>query len=145
MMLRYLGPAYVNMLNGANKAGQKGYACIFNQVPPKWKQEGCVSFHALNLLYLFGTDKPHSSSNALVFGFLSKLAGAKSEFPGFTDVDWRVSENMTAMWTQFARTGNPNVKGLVTWPAYDSTTDQYLYIADPLQVKSGFSKVAQNK
>jgi hypothetical protein len=22
-----------------NKAGQKGYACIFDQVPGKWKQE----------------------------------------------------------------------------------------------------------
>jgi carboxylesterase type B len=52
---------------------------------------------------------------------------------------------MMAMWTQFARTGNPNVKGLVTCPAYDSATDQYLYIADPLQVKSGNSKLAQKQ
>jgi para-nitrobenzyl esterase len=52
---------------------------------------------------------------------------------------------MMAMWTQFARTGNPNVKGLVSWPAYDAVTDQYLYVSDPLQVKSGFSKVAQKQ
>jgi para-nitrobenzyl esterase len=56
-----------------------------------------------------------------------------------------VSGNMMAMWTQFARTGNPNVEGLITRPAYELATDQYLYIAEPLQVKSGFSKVAQKK
>jgi para-nitrobenzyl esterase len=49
------------------------------------------------------------------------------------------------MWTQFAKTGNPSVEGLVTWPAYDKAIDQYLYIAEPLQVKSGFSQVAQKK
>lgn len=38
-----------------------------------------------------------------------------------------------------------NVKGMATWPPYEATTDRYLYIADPLQVKSGFSQVAQKK
>jgi para-nitrobenzyl esterase len=47
------------------------------------------------------------------------------------------------MWAQFARTGNPSVEGLIEWPAWGSATDQYLYITDPLEVKSGFSKVAQ--
>ena len=47
------------------------------------------------------------------------------------------------MWAQFARTGNPNVEGLVTWPAYDSETDQYLYLGESLKVKLGFSKIAQ--
>jgi para-nitrobenzyl esterase len=50
---------------------------------------------------------------------------------------------MMAMWTQFAKTGNPSVKGMIDWPAYD-TTDRYLYIAEPLAVKSGFSKVGSD-
>ena len=61
--------------------------------------------------------------------------------PEFSDIDKKISENMMAMWTQFARTGNPNVKGLVAWPAYDSKTDQYLYINETLQSRSGFTKV----
>jgi para-nitrobenzyl esterase len=62
---------------------------------------------------------------------------------GVTDVDRKVSEEMMSMWTQFARTGDPSVEGLITWPAYEASTDKYLYIVDPLQVKSGFSKVGQ--
>jgi para-nitrobenzyl esterase len=141
-------PVYVRMLEGVKKIGQKGYACIFDQVPGTWKQEGCVSFHVLDLGYLFGymsTDHPFPDTYGLRIPSFAKLAGAKSQDPGFTDADRKVSENMMAIWTQFARTGNPNVKGLVSWPAYDSARDRYLYIADPLQVKSGFSKISQKK
>jgi para-nitrobenzyl esterase len=145
IVIPFLIPDYVNMLNGVNKAGQKGYACIFDQVPGKWKQEGCVSFHTLELGYLFGDWEKFTRWAPPLFNISIKGAGAKSLDPGFTDADKRVSENMMALWTQFAQTGNPNVEGLINWPAYDSATDQYLYIADPLQVKSEFSKVAQKK
>ena len=50
---------------------------------------------------------------------------------------------MMKMWTQFARTGDPSVDGSVNWPAYDSETDQYLYIGESLEIKAGFSKIAQ--
>jgi carboxylesterase type B len=49
------------------------------------------------------------------------------------------------MWAQFARTGNPNVSGLVNWPVYETSVDQYLYIYDTLQIKTGFSLVGQKK
>jgi hypothetical protein len=65
--------------------------------------------------------------------------------PGLTEIDKKVSENTMAIWAQFARTGNPSIDGLVNWPAYDSETDQYLYIGESLEVKSGFSKIAQEK
>ena len=69
--------------------------------------------------------------------------GVTSRDPGLTAVDKKVSETIMAMWTQFARTGDPNVEGLIKWPAYEAATDQYLYITEPLEVKSGFSKVGQ--
>ncbi|MBN1570878.1 MAG: carboxylesterase family protein [Acidobacteria bacterium] len=143
----HLVPEYVNLLNGVSKAGQNGYACIFDQVPGKWKQEGCVSFHGLELYYVFSgnSDSIAARNQSPAASVFLKSVGAKSLDPGFTDADKKVSENMMAMWAKFARTGNPNVKGLITWPAYDSATDQYLYISEPLQVKSGFSKVAQKQ
>ena len=144
IQMPFIIPDYVNILQGANKAGQKGYACIFDQVPSKWKQEGCVSFHALELGYVFG-DWDNSTRWWSDGFFLAKTSGAKTPEPGITDADRKVSENMMAMWAQFARTGDPNVKGLVAWPAFDPAMDQYLYIAEPLQVKSGFSKVAQKQ
>jgi para-nitrobenzyl esterase len=141
-----LVPVYVHHLMGVNKAGQKGYACIFDHVPSKWRQEGCVSFHGIESPFVFGAFIKPGSLEALAASFMARAAGAKTgTLSEPTDADIRVGENMQAMWVQFARTGNPNVKSLANWPAYDSATDQYLYITDPLQVKSGFSKIAQKQ
>jgi para-nitrobenzyl esterase len=135
-------PDYVKMLSSASGVGVKSYAYIFDQVPSKWKQEGCISTHAMETVYTFGNvDIPREW--ALIYAGLASFSGATSEDPGVTDVDRKVSEEMMSMWTQFAKTGDPNIKGLITWPAYEASADQYLYIADPLEVKSGFSKVGQ--
>ncbi len=138
-------PDYVNILNGVNKSGQKGYACIFNHVPSVWKQEGCVAFHALELSYVFGDWDNSTGWWPVMFNLLSGESGAQSPDPGLTGIDRKVSENMMAMWAQFAKTGDPNVEGLTAWPAYEAEADQYLYIAEPLEVKSGFSRIAQEK
>jgi para-nitrobenzyl esterase len=132
-------PYYVEIFLSASRVNIKSYAYIFDQVPPKWRQEGCVSTHAMETVYMFGNvDKPREWE---VLYFLAKQAGAKSKDPEVTDVDRKVSKEMMSMWTQFARTGDPNVKGLISWPAYETATDKYLYIAEPLEVKSGFSKI----
>ena len=145
ILMPFIIPDYVNILNGVNKAGQKGYACIFDQVPSRWKQEGCVSFHAIELSYVFGDWDNSTGWWPIMFNLLAKESGAKTMDPGLTDTDRKVSESMMAMWAQFAKTGNPNVEGMTAWPAYEKETDQYLYIAEPPQAKSGFSKVAQKQ
>jgi para-nitrobenzyl esterase len=42
---------------------------------------------------------------------------------------------MSGYWTQFARTGDPNHKGLPTWPAYDPQKDVYLEIGRDVTVQ----------
>jgi para-nitrobenzyl esterase len=37
-----------------------------------------------------------------------------------------LAEALRAYWVQFARTGNPNVRGLPAWPSYNSTVAPYL-------------------
>jgi para-nitrobenzyl esterase len=134
-------PDYVKMLSSASQVGVNSYAYIFDQVPSTWKQEGCVSTHAMETVYMFGNvDIPREWA---VLYFLASMSGAISEDPGVTDVDRQVAEEMMSMWTQFAKTGDPSVEGLISWPAYEASTDQYLYIADPLEVNSGFSEVGQ--
>jgi para-nitrobenzyl esterase len=140
LVFPFLIPGYVDMLAAVTRAGAKGYAAIFDHVPAGWKREGCISTHAMELSYVFG-DWDDKAGNWLMLYFLASQSGAKSPDPGLTDIDRKVSEAMMAMWTQFAKTGNPSVKGPIDWPVWKPDTDLYLYIAEPLKVKSGFSKV----
>ncbi|OGO19634.1 MAG: hypothetical protein A2Z15_06450 [Chloroflexi bacterium RBG_16_50_11] len=59
----------------------------------------------------------------------------------FAEEDWLVSDAMCKMWATFARTGDPNIEGLVEWPVYKTATDEYIFIVWPLEVKSGFSQI----
>jgi para-nitrobenzyl esterase len=133
-------PNYVNLLFGASKANVKGYAGIFDQLPSNWKSEGSVSSHGMECHYVFGAVDDQECWKRESFLFAS--AGVKSPLPLISDAERRVSETMMKIWTRFAKTGDPNIKGMVTWPAWDKDTDQYLYVADPLQVKTGYSKLA---
>ncbi|MFC1838030.1 carboxylesterase family protein [Thermodesulfobacteriota bacterium] len=48
---------------------------------------------------------------------------------------------MMKMWAQFALTGDPNVDGIIQWPVYNEEDDKYMYSADPLEIKTGLSKI----
>ena len=132
-------PAYMKINTAANKTGNRGYIGIFDQVPGNFREEGGVSAHAMELHFVFGNvDDPQPWER---LSYMYQAAGAKSELPVITDAERKVSEEMMQMWTAFARTGNPSVPGLIDWPDWDETTDKYLYIVDPLQVKTGFSRL----
>jgi para-nitrobenzyl esterase len=134
-------PYYISLFAGNNKLGGKGFAYIFNQVPAGWRKEGCVACHAMDLPYIFGTLKDQLAWDIVFSVATNDKAGAKSREPGCTEVDDKVSEVMATIWTRFAKTGDPSVKGLLDWPAYDAASDRYLYITDQLEIKSGFSRV----
>jgi para-nitrobenzyl esterase len=141
LVIPHLIPYYTALFSAANKAHVKAYAYIFDQVPEGWKQDGCVSCHAMELGYVFGIWDDLNDWAQLMP--VARPAGAKRQNPGVTSADRKVSEAMMSLWTQFARTGDPSVAGLIEWPNWEQITDQYLYIAEPLQVKSGFSRVSQ--
>jgi para-nitrobenzyl esterase len=135
---------YTNLFSGANLVGSKAYGYIFDQVPSKWKQEGCVCTHAMELCYVFG-DWDNSSGFWTNLYRMAASSGAKQPDPGLTEIDKKVSEALMTIWAQFARTGDPNVTGLIHWPPWEPATDRYLLITEPLQVKSGYSQVAQKQ
>jgi len=132
--------AYITRLESAHRLGTKGFGCIFSHVPSKWRQEGVMAYHGIELMYLFGVYKV--IGNLAHFVGFAKPSGASSPDAGITEEDRLVSEAMMSLWVQFARSGDPNVKGLVKWPTWELATDRYLDIAWPLQVKSGYSRVA---
>jgi len=50
--------------------------------------------------------------------------------------DKKLGEVMRAYWTQFAKTGDPNTKGLPDWPAYDARQDQCFELGRTIRVRS---------
>jgi para-nitrobenzyl esterase len=132
---------YITMLKASSKADSRGYAAVFDRVPDNWRREGCVSAHGMELHYMFGSLDIAEAWDAHYGGFT--FSGAKSPAPTISDIDRNISEAMMSLWTQFARTGNPNVEGLIEWPAWDEAKDRYLLISETLEIKSGYSDLTK--
>jgi para-nitrobenzyl esterase len=134
---------YLRLLNEPSTPGSRGYAAVFDQVPAGWRREGCVAAHGMELHYVFGAIEDEKAWENAMAGYAA--SGAKLPIPAIDDSDRKVAENIMTIWTKFAGTGNPNVEGLIEWPAWDRTTDKYLLITDPLQVKSGYTNLLNIK
>jgi len=134
---------YLRLLTGQSTANSRGYAALFDQVPEGWRREGCVASHGMELHFVFGALDDTESWAASKGGYAS--SGAQSPIPTISNSDRVVAENILTIWTTFARTGNPSVKGLIDWPAWDEATDKYLIITDPLQIKQGYSDLMKIK
>ncbi|XP_004087355.1 carboxylesterase 3 isoform X5 [Nomascus leucogenys] len=70
----------------------------------------------------------HAAEGAFVFGgpFLMDES-SRLAFPEATEEEKQLSLTMMAQWTHFARTGDPNSKGLPPWPRFNQA-EQYLEI-----------------
>ena len=52
----------------------------------------------------------------------------------WSEADRTVAETMSRYWANFARSGDPNGKGLPSWPAFKNTNNRVLYFGDPITV-----------
>jgi para-nitrobenzyl esterase len=124
--------SYCFQQDANNKAGGASWMYLFNRVPPGWREGGVPSVHTVELHYLFGL--PEEDWEHIMPGPPKPKADLEA-------ADARVAEGMRRAWTQFARTGDPSVPGIVEWPRWDAAADRYLYIADPFEVRTGFSRI----
>jgi para-nitrobenzyl esterase len=69
---------------------------------------------------------PHGSEVQFVFGALP----APTSKGNFNESDQLASAQMQEYWTNFAKTGDPNGKGLPQWPKFDATARSYLDLTD---------------
>jgi para-nitrobenzyl esterase len=96
-------------------AGGKAFLYQFTQVPPGPEADTRRSFHAAEIPYVFGN--------------LRNPAFA------YADADRTLSEAMSSYWTNFAKAGDPNGKGLPAWNAYDQSSEPYLELGPRIQIK----------
>lgn len=76
----------------------------------------------------------HTAEVALVYGFL----GDQATDPKVS----KLADQMQQYWTNFARTGDPNAKGLPVWPKHDVKAKQYMDLGnDGPVVKSNLRAV----
>ena len=100
-----------NMLLGAAKTGAPVYQYHFTRnspVQPAWG-----AHHAAEIPYAFNT----------------------LDNEAFAATDHKLADAMIQYWVQFAKTGDPNVDGLPTWPRFDAQQQSYLELGD--EIKTG--------
>jgi para-nitrobenzyl esterase len=76
----------------------------------------------------------HSTELEYVFGTLDVRHGAT-----WQPADRQLSDEVVTYWANFARTGDPNGKGLPKWPRYDKEK-VVLHLDDPITVTSDTSR-----
>ena len=119
----------------------KAYVYNFVHLPEGWRKDGCYAFHGLELPYVFGHMEGVMTATIVYLGSMAQCDPMKD--PKVSDVDRTVASNTMKVWTQFAKTGNPTVSGLIDWPAFTEESDKYLEIGAELKVKSGVAASAK--
>ncbi|HKB13267.1 MAG TPA: carboxylesterase family protein [Vicinamibacterales bacterium] len=94
-------------------AGQKAFLYQFTHVPPSPSAKSWGAYNGSEIAYVFGTLR-------------------NRDWP-YTRTDFKLSDEMSRYWSNFAITGDPNGKGLPAWTQYDQAEEPYLELGDTVQ------------
>jgi para-nitrobenzyl esterase len=107
----------------------KTYRYYFSRVPPvpdgmfrEQKVHPLGAFHQAEIVYVFGALDTRN--------FI------------WTDLDRKISGEMMAYWTNFAKTGDPNGPNLPKWTPSDPENDVVMGFGDTIAMRPGVSKAA---
>lgn len=94
--------------------GQPAYLYFFARVPPSPRQS-VGAFHAAEIVFVFGKSVPL--------------------FP-MDEQDQALTQAMGDYWTQFAKTGDPNLEGLPQWPAFSREEPRNMALGEEIGAAS---------
>ena len=63
--------------------------------------------------------------------------------PEVTDADWKLADNMSRSWANFAITGDPNVEGLPAWRPYTAANGECFIFDHECYVRNNFDRPLQ--
>jgi para-nitrobenzyl esterase len=98
----------------------KAYLYLFSHAPPNPNSKYLGAYHAGEIAYVFTNLNPQ---NALL-----------------QEADHKLAETMSSYWLNFARTGDPNGKGLPKWAPYKISDEAYMDFGDAVQLRNHLLK-----
>lgn len=98
----------------------KAYLYFFSHVAPNPNSKYLGAYHASEIAYVFNN---LNRQNKLL-----------------SELDGKLSETMQSYWVNFARTGDPNSKGLPSWIPYNLKDEAYMEFGDVVQVRNHLLK-----
>jgi para-nitrobenzyl esterase len=101
---------YLWAVNRAKTAKTKAYTYYWNHADPGPDEKRYGSFHTSEVPYVFNTLD-------------------KSSRP-WTAEDHKIAETLGAYWANFAANGDPNGKGLASWPAFQADSAQTMELGN---------------
>ncbi len=113
----------------AARAGVPAYVYHFTYVPTAQRAKKAGVGHGGEIPFVFGLNG---------YDAFPRLAAAIKK--GTSDKDRAMIAMVEAYWTNFAKTGDPNGKGLPDWPAVTVKANHTLIFADDTKAVAGFHK-----
>lgn len=98
----------------STQAGSPAYLYQFTHVAPYAAERGLGAFHASEIAYVFNN--------------LDRLSRSVES------ADRELADTMSAYWTTFARTGDPNAEGLPEWAAYNTDDGPTMELTTPARL-----------
>jgi para-nitrobenzyl esterase len=98
----------------------KAYLYFFSHVPPNANSKYLGAYHAAEIAYVFNNLNPQNT-----------MLG---------ELDRKLAEKMSTYWVNFAKTGDPNGKGLPKWTPYNEKDETYMDFGDVVQTRQHLLK-----
>lgn len=123
------------------------FVYVFDHLPDNWSSQGALAYHGAELVYVF--DYPDSFLSHYLLGLTGLQdpvggdtptpQGFAMNHPGWNPNDVAVTDNMRAMWANFARSGDPSIDDF-EWPTYTLENDIYIRVTQSLAVETGLEE-----